>query len=221
MFKGTILFDFDSTVIKGESFELILKPKLKNNPKLLEKIEEITIEGMSGRLSFYQSVQARFALASPSIFDIEHFVSNSLPKIITDGFFELFKKLKRNGYDLWIISGGLKRVIEPFADYLGIGANVIALEADWNQKGEFIKLKQTPSLQSKVLAVDALKDQLTKPVIIVGDGYTDYELKASNIAEYFIYYSEHIKRETVIKYADVCAASALDLDKMIISYFSK
>ena len=40
-------------------------------------------------------------------------------------------------------------------------------------------------------------------IIAIGDGYTDYEIKKYGLAKYFIAYTNHIKRDNVIKNADI------------------
>ncbi|TNF65964.1 MAG: HAD family hydrolase [Gammaproteobacteria bacterium] len=217
MYQATVLFDFDSTIIQGESFELMLMPKLKHIPKVLAKIEQITAMGMAGEIIFSESVKKRFDLAAPSLADIERFVDNALPSIISDGFKTLFTMLKASNIDIWIISGGLGRVIQPFANYLGIkNEKVIALEGCWDSEGNFVEIIKTPALLSKV---DAAKDYQAKwlnPVIIVGDGYTDYQLKEASIADYFICYTEHVQRDQVISLADKSISSAKALEKLIL-----
>ncbi|MDE5024831.1 phosphoserine phosphatase, partial [Francisella tularensis subsp. holarctica] len=47
-----IIFDFDSTLIKKESLELILEPILQKSPAKLKEIEYITKLGMQGDRSF-------------------------------------------------------------------------------------------------------------------------------------------------------------------------
>lgn len=52
-----IIFDFDSTLIKKESLELILEPILQKSPAKLKEIEYITNLGMQGDISFRDSLQ--------------------------------------------------------------------------------------------------------------------------------------------------------------------
>ncbi|MCF6767237.1 HAD-IB family phosphatase [Thiotrichales bacterium 19S11-10] len=218
MTKATVLFDFDSTVIKGESFEMMLSQKLKQQPGLLDKITDITNLGMTGKIPFRQSINERFQLAKPTLSDIESFKLEALPNFITKGFKHLCQSLKETQVDLWIVSGGLKKVIEPFAEYLGIDINhIIAIEAVWDMQGEFIKLIESAALDSKVKAAQGYANQWTKPTIIIGDGYTDYQLKEANIADYFLYYNEHVKRDEIMKLADFSANNANDLYKKIIN----
>ena len=46
-----------------------------------------------------------------------------------------------------------------------------------------------------------------KTSIILGDGYTDYELKKYNEAKYFIQFIENINRKSLNKHADIIAAN--------------
>ena len=43
--------------------------------------------------------------------------------------------------------------------------------------------------------------------IIIGDGYTDYELKKYNEAKYFIQFIENVNRKSLNKHADIIAKS--------------
>lgn len=216
MNKGTIIFDFDSTLIKDESFELMLENKLKKNPQILEKIKSITDKGMNGEVSFEDSVLARFQLACPSLEDIDRFIKNNLPSRLSDGIKNLCDQLIKDNFDLWIVSGGLKKAIMPFAQYLNIKKErVIALEGLWDDKGQFLKIKKTPSLESKVQALEEILPQLKKPIIAIGDGFTDYQLYEAKIANYFILYTEHQKREKVYNLAKIKANSVKVLKAQI------
>ena len=43
---------------------------------------------------------------------------------------------------------------------------------------------------------------LDNDIIVIGDGYTDYEIKKSNVAKYFLAYTGHVKRDKAVKNAD-------------------
>ena len=44
---------------------------------------------------------------------------------------------------------------------------------------------------------------LKNDIIVIGDGYTDYEIKKYGLAKYFIAYTNHVSRDNVIKNADI------------------
>ena len=43
---------------------------------------------------------------------------------------------------------------------------------------------------------------LKHDIIVVGDGYTDYEIKKYNLAKYFLAYTKYIQRDNVICHSD-------------------
>ena len=56
---------------------------------------------------------------------------------------------------------------------------------------------------------------LGNDIIIVGDGYTDYEIKKFNVAKYFLAYTAHVKRDNVVKNADVVCNDFYDVIKFL------
>ena len=60
---ATVIFDFDSTLIRVESLEEILRPQLEARPHLATAMEEITQRGMEGQISFRDSLEQRLAIA--------------------------------------------------------------------------------------------------------------------------------------------------------------
>ena len=52
----------------------------------------------------------------------------------------------------------------------------------------------------KIVAVRNLR--LKGDIYVIGDGYTDYQLKEMGLAKKFIAFSENVKREIILKKAD-------------------
>ena len=61
----TLILDFDSTIIKGESLDLlaetVFENRLESNLKFQE-IKKLTDEGMEGRISFQESLNRRLRI---------------------------------------------------------------------------------------------------------------------------------------------------------------
>ena len=65
MFPDTLIIDFDSTFITGESLDELSKIVLKNYPdsaKHLNQIHELTRAGMEGKMPFDESLSKRIQL---------------------------------------------------------------------------------------------------------------------------------------------------------------
>lgn len=213
-----VLFDFDSTLIKEESLELILAPLLQDNKNKLLEIEKITNLGMQGSIGFRESLESRLAIASPTKDSIQDFIDAHCPSILTDGMQSLIDELHKNGTNVWIFSGGLADSIRPFADVLNIPReNVFAVEVNWNPKGSFKSLDNTNgACDSKLIAFENVKSLFSGEVIAVGDGYTDYKLKEGGYADKFIAYTEHVQRDNVIQKAELIAKDIYELTNFVL-----
>jgi len=65
VFPDTLIIDFDSTFITGESLDELSKIVLKNDPnsaKHLNQIHELTLAGMEGKIPFDESLSKRMQL---------------------------------------------------------------------------------------------------------------------------------------------------------------
>lgn len=192
MKKPTLIFDFDSTLIRDESLELILVEKLKDSPEKIDEIARITSLGMEGGLSFLESLEKRLEIASPSKNELEIFGKNAI-KYISDGMEEVLNWAK-NHFDIWILSGGLYESIKPFADHFDI-KHVHAVKLKWNQDGSFNSIdKDDPFSESKLNGAKKLSTQWESPSIIVGDGFTDYQLFEKKFTNHFIAFTKNIRR---------------------------
>ncbi len=60
--------------------------------------------------------------------------------------------------------------------------------------------------------VKAVRNLGIEKVIVVGDGWTDYEIKKTGNAERFLAFSENVNREKVTEVAD---AECFDLEQVI------
>ena len=212
-----VIFDFDSTLIKKESLELILEPLLKQSPSKLKEIEHITNLGMQGDICFRESLEKRLAIASPTKQSIKDFADKYCPDLLTSGIKKIIETLRNKGYQIWIFSGGLTESIEPFADYLHIPRdNIFAVDIVWNDDGSFKTLDNSNgACDSKLSAFDKVEDLINGEIIVVGDGYTDYQLYESSYANKFIAYVEHVSRQNVISKAEFIANNIIELEGLI------
>ena len=121
-----VIFDFDSTIITGESLEMMLEDLLDMNSeegkRKMSEIVQWTNKGMNGECSFAVGLEARLAIAAPRKQDLIKFQENNTKNIlggsenslITRGMPELFRKLIDMGVNVYIMSGGFTDLIVPF-----------------------------------------------------------------------------------------------------------
>ncbi len=209
------IFDFDSTVVKIESFDFLYKLILKNHPevesnkqKMLEKFETITNGGMSSNIPFSESLAKRMAIMlemEPTKAHVEE-AGRQIAELITDSFLANKEFFVKNKDEIYVISGGFREMILPATQKLGIRddhvyANEFLYDENGNIKG--IDTEETTSeTGGKAKQLEMMK--LSGPSVVIGDGGTDLEMKNAGGAEKFFMYLEHTgsDREKVLAGAD-------------------
>lgn len=184
---------------------------LKDNPQkelILSQICDITEKGMNGEISFGESLLTRIELLKANKSHVEKLkqvlkkkISNSILR--NKNFFKIYKD------NIYIISGGFKEFIIPVTSTFGIADDHIRANTFlYDSAGEIIGVDIKNPLagsEGKVKAVKALK--LVGDIYIVGDGYTDYQLKEKGLVKKFIVFTENIERKAITQKADHIANS--------------
>lgn len=219
------IIDFDSTFVKSEGLEELAEVSLKNNPqkeKILEQIKKLTNQGMEGKIPFDQSLKKRLALLSAQKKDIQKVVL-VLKKKISPSILRNRSFFQKNKNAIYVISGGFKELIMPIVEKFGLKSeNILANTFVFDKKGNVSGVDKNNPLahaNGKVEAVKSLK--LKGDVSVIGDGYTDFQIKQMGAASRFIAFTENVQRERVINNADQVVASFdefLYLNKLPMSH---
>ena len=213
---ATVIFDFDSTVISCESLEEILAAQLAEKPQEMARLKELTEQGMSGNMTFEESLQQRLALASPTYSATLTFAEN-IHQWLTAGIDELISSLSQRNIEVWLISGGIREVLLAAGKHLKIPAERIhAVQLQWDSDGQFLGVDtQVAFCRSKTEGARSLVPQWSRPTIVVGDGMTDYALYEEGMADHFIAYTEHCRRPALVKKASHIATNVQQLQNQI------
>ena len=209
------IIDYDSTFIKVESLDELSKISNGDDETINNKISEITNLGMEGKISFSDSLRKRIELIECNKEDIVKTVK-ILEKKVSDSFKNNVSFLKNNAENILIISSGFHELIEPIVIQYGIKKeNIFANKFlyDNNKVIGYDKKNPLSKSQGKVNILKELK--LKGEVHVIGDGYTDYEIKKEGLANYFYLFIENIKRESVVKSADYLLKSLDQFIKII------
>lgn len=200
------IFDFDSTLVKVESLDELARIVLKDNPErdqVQQKIEAITRLGMEGKITFAESLSSRLKLFSATKENINELVA-LLHRNITDSVARHLDFFRTEAERIYVISGGFKEYILPLMPDFGIeGNHVLANTFLFDKEERVTGVDPSNPLageKGKVRAVKTLG--LTETVHIVGDGYTDYEIRKEGAANDFIAFTENVYREPVVTEAD-------------------
>ena len=200
------LIDFDSTFIKVEAMEELAKIALANNPnqqQIIAEIVAITNQCMNGKKSIAEGLKERIKLLHANKTHITDLIP-ILKANISNSFSRnkiFFEECRDN---IYIISNGFTQYIEPVVIEYGIKKeHILANSFIYDNKDNIIGLDETNDLsQDKGKIAAAKKLNLNGEISIIGDGFTDYEIKESGLANYFYAFIENISRENVTKLAD-------------------
>ena len=206
----TYIFDFDKTIVSIECLEVLAEISLVHNPqreKLILQINRITEQGMNGTIPFGESLKKRFALLSPTDEDIQETLVR-IKHSVTQSILRNKSFFRNNAEQIYIVSGGFKEFIIPVAQILGIQEDhVFANTMKKDRKGNIIGFDTYNPLSKdsgKIVVAQMLQK---RHITVIGDGYTDAEVKTRGVAKRFIAFTEHVARENVMKLADVVARS--------------
>jgi D-3-phosphoglycerate dehydrogenase / 2-oxoglutarate reductase len=200
------VIDFDSTFTKVEAFDVLADISLKDHPEKEQRkkaIHDITNQGMSGSISFRESLEKRLNLLAPS--------QSHLPALVKDLKGKVSESFKRNkdfflkhSDNIYIISNGFKEFIEPIVTDFGIKPeNILANEFRFDKEGKVVGFDTENPLSANGGKVEQLKKlNLPGDVYVIGDGYTDYEIKHAGLANKFYAFTENVERESIIDKAD-------------------
>ena len=201
----TLILDFDSTIIRGESLDLLAETVLEDSLESKLKIEEIkklTNEGMEGTISFQESLNKRLRILELEQLHLYKSMK-SITQFISPSFLENIDWLKKNRNNIFILSGGFKDMIKPVAMKLGLKKeNIYANELIF-KNGKFSGVNEKNFLSRSGGKLNQTKQLgLNKNLIVVGDGITDWEIKKLGDQVTFFAYTENVSRKNVVDKAD-------------------
>jgi D-3-phosphoglycerate dehydrogenase len=201
-----IIIDFDSTFTQVEGLDELARIALQHHPQaeqIVAQIEAITAAGMEGKISFEEALQKRIALLSAHrnhIQQLIEFLENKISPSIqrNKAFFEQYAE------HILVISSGFKEFIEPIVCKFGIKPeNIFANTFRFDENGNIVGY-DTENLLSrnkgKVAQLKALN--LDEEIYVIGDGYTDYEMREAGLANQFYAFTENVIRPNITQKAD-------------------
>jgi D-3-phosphoglycerate dehydrogenase / 2-oxoglutarate reductase len=205
------IIDFDSTFTQVEALDILGEISLSGHPqrdqKILE-IKEITDLGMEGKLTLLESIERRIDILEANknqIAELVEILKNKVSKSF-DRNQEFFEEHAEN---IFIISNGFKDFIVPVVKSFGLKEeNVFANEFVYDEQGKIVNFNRNNILSQNNGKAETIKQlNLEGDIYVIGDGYTDYEIKAAGLANKFYAFTENIDRPSVTSKADHIAPS--------------
>lgn len=213
--RPVFVFDFDSTLVRIETLEALADLALVGAPdadRVRAEIARLTDAAMAGDIDFGAALRARLALLPLTRAHIDALAA----RILDEGAPSVRRNRQwflDNADRVVIVSGGFREIIAPIAERLGVAPErVLCNDLRYDAQGRVVGVDEANPLSQaggKAAALRALN--LTGPVIMVGDGWTDAEVKRAGAADRFYAFTEIARRAPVMAAADAVAASIDEL----------
>lgn len=166
------VFDFDSTLMDGETLDIIAK-----ETDYYEEIKEITAKGMRGELDFFESLTSRVALLEGMKLKKVNEICGSLP--IMNGAKETIKELKKKNYKCVCFSGGFKNATSIFVEKLeldGEFSNIFHTKNDILTGKVGGEMMFADSKGNMLLTLQRLLGISYENTLAIGDGANDLSM---------------------------------------------
>ena len=213
--QPTLIFDFDSTLVRIETLEALADLALEGHPEaaaIREQVADLTDQAMAGELPFGEALRRRLALLPLTRAHVDALAAT----ILDEGTPSVRRNLRffqENAGRILILSGGFREIIAPVAERLGLTSEqVFCNDLTYDAEGRVTGVDDANPLSQadgKPAVIKALK--LQGPVVMIGDGWTDAEVKLAGAADRFYAYTEIVRRERVVAVADAETPSMDDL----------
>lgn len=166
------IFDFDSTLMDGETLDIIAK-----ETDYYEEIKEITAKGMRGELDFFESLTSRVALLEGMKLKKVNEICGALP--IMNGAKETIKELKKKNYKCVCFSGGFKNATSIFVEKLeldGEFSNIFHTKNDILTGKVGGEMMFADSKGNMLLTLQRLLGISYENTLAIGDGANDLSM---------------------------------------------
>ncbi|MBU3969957.1 MAG: phosphoglycerate dehydrogenase [Alphaproteobacteria bacterium] len=207
----TYIFDFDSTLVRIETLEALAEIALAGAPDaaaIRAEVAALTDQAMTGDLPFGEALRRRLALLPLT----RAHVAELADRILDEGTPSVRRNLRffrENADRIVILSGGFREIVAPLAAHLHIPpGRVLCNDLTYDADGRITGVEAANPLSEaggKPAVIKALG--LSGPVVMIGDGWTDAEVKLAGVADRFHAFTEIVRRERVVAAADAEAPS--------------
>ena len=200
------IIDFDSTFTQVEALDVLCEIALEgksDKDEALKKIQDITDAGMEGSLSLSESLEQRIEILKAHRDHLPPLISR-LSKQVSKSFKRNKEFLKNYAANIFILSNGFKDFIVPIVAKYGIPEkNIFANDFVYDEQGNIVDFNRSNPLSRNGGKPNQIKElNLSGEVFVLGDGYTDYEIKKAGLANKFYAFTENVRRESVLSNAD-------------------
>ncbi len=172
--KKLAVFDFDSTLMDGETIDFLAAPL-----GLEDQVAGITERAMAGELDFFKALMSRVALLEGLEEHKVNSICHDLPMM--PGAREVVAGLKEKGYTVVCFSGGFRNATKPACERLGIDAdfsNFLYAEHGYLTGQVGGEMMHSNAKGEMIVRIQNLLGIGRENTLVVGDGANDLSMFA-------------------------------------------
>lgn len=171
----SVVFDVDSTLSALEGIDWLAS---RCSDEIRNHVAITTARAMRGEIPLAAVYGERLAAVAPSQTEIEQLAAEYVSRAEPDAQ-EALAKLSNGGVRVVFVTAGIKTAVIPFARTIGVSSeNVSAVSVYFDSNGKYAGYDADSPLTrngGKAAVVRSLG--LPHPILAVGDGITDLEMK--------------------------------------------
>jgi HAD superfamily phosphoserine phosphatase-like hydrolase len=195
---NSIILDVDSTLSDIEGIDWLAAQR---GAEIEAWSAGLTERAMQGDIPIEAVYSERMRIVKPTLPEIKQLGKIYIERVATHAA-ETIAKFRANDVKVVLVSGGLREAILPLAKEVGVGPeNVHAVSVFFDEDGGYAGFDDA-SLLTRQSGKRTIVGQmeLKGPILAVGDGMTDCEIKA--VVQGFAAFTGFTRREAVIERAD-------------------
>lgn len=209
---NSVVFDVDSTLSGIEGIDWLAKQR---GDEVAAWSAALTDRAMRGEIPIEAVYGERMRAVSPTLSEIERLGQEYVVRVAPHAE-ETLSALKDANVRIVMVSGGLREAILPLAAMLGVDQeSVYAVSVFFDDRGSYKGFDEaSPLTRQTGKKTTVLGLGLEDPVLAVGDGMTDCEMKS--VVDSFAAFTGFTRREPVIARADFVIENFDQLRELVL-----
>ena len=206
-----MILDVDSTLVTIEGISWLAA---RRGEPTRVRVAGLTDAAMRGDIGLDGVYAERMRLVQPNRDDVDA-LSQAYIESLQPGARETIAALHAAGVRVALVSGGVRQAVAAVGAHVGIAdEDVRGVAVHWDADGHYAGFdEESPLTRDGGKAVVAHELALRAPVLAVGDGMTDAEMKPH--VDAFVAFTGTIARERVVAAADAAIASFAELREYV------
>lgn len=209
---NSVVFDVDSTLSGIEGIDWLAALR---GAEVEAWSASLTEKAMRGEIPIEAVYGERMRAVKPAMAEIEQLGRVYVERIAPRAR-ETIAELRANGVEMVMVSGGLREAILPLAGELGLDeGRVHAVSVFFDAEGKYAGFDESSLLTQQSGKRSTVRNMSLKgPILAVGDGMTDCEIKP--VVEGFAAFTGFTRREPVIERADFVIENFDQLKELVL-----